>query len=65
MTVQELSGILNLLWLAADLLASLQDDILAPAVSSSWSVHRSQSLWVCPGQQTGASRATSPTPVAL
>lgn len=65
MTVQEPSGNLNLLRLAANILASIQDDILVPAASSSWSVHRSQSLLVCPGQQTGASRATCPSPVAL
>ena len=53
MTLQELSGSLNLLWLDADILAWVQDDILVPVESSSWSVHGSQRLLVCLGQQTG------------
>lgn len=44
MTLQELSGSLNLLWLDADILAWVQDDILVPVESSSWSVHGSQRL---------------------
>jgi len=56
-TVQELSGNLNSLRLDANILASIQDDILVLAESSSWSVHRSQSLLVCLGQQAGASCA--------
>lgn len=41
-TLQELSGNLNLLRLDAGILASIQGGILALAESSSWSVHRSQ-----------------------
>lgn len=65
MAAPALAGNLNLLRLDANSLALIQDDILVLAESSSWSVHRSQSPLVGPGERAGASHAAWTSLVTL